>query len=164
MTLKRTFQYWNARPYHAQSSVRAHCETWTPASSIRAGHATYNHDTPILNILRCRIRIASLRALLRHCRWSIPMVITILADCAPYEHLIPIIPLKTGKKATHLKAKNGARQLASHPLCSSIGPVLSIPAGPNHPAAQTHTSSLPHEFSTSSIKASVSCSLAISKG
>lgn len=60
----------------------------------------------------------------------------------------------------YLRAKNGAMALASKHLRKSLGAVVSKVGGPSSPHEDTHTSSLPHVFSTSSMSVSVSSSAA----
>lgn len=64
----------------------------------------------------------------------------------------------------YLRAKNGARLLASKHLWRSCGVVASIEAGPSKPLEQTQTSILPYALSASSIRTRVSCSLEIVYG
>jgi len=64
----------------------------------------------------------------------------------------------------YFSAKNGAIEFASKHFCKSAGVVASRDGGPRIPEEQTHTSSRPQEFRTSSIRPSVSSSLATLNG
>ena len=64
----------------------------------------------------------------------------------------------------YFKAKKGAMLFASKHFLRSAGVVTSIDRGPSKPEEQTHTSRRPQALSTSSIKVSVSSSLAMLRG
>jgi hypothetical protein len=64
----------------------------------------------------------------------------------------------------YFSAKKGAMLFASKHLCRSPGVVASRLEGPSKPEEQTQTSSLPQTFKTSSMRPSVSSSLATLKG
>jgi hypothetical protein len=55
-------------------------------------------------------------------------------------------------------------EFASKHFCKSAGVVASSEGGPSSPDEQTHMSNRPHELRTSSIRTSVSSSLATLKG
>ncbi len=64
----------------------------------------------------------------------------------------------------YFSAKKGAIEFASKHFWRSLGVVASRLEGPRSPDEQTQTSSLPQEFKMSSIKPSVSSSLATLNG
>ena len=72
-----------------------------------------------------------------------------------------VFPIAGG---AYFSAKNGAIEFASKHLCRSAGVVASREGGPKSPDEQTQMSKLPHEFSTSSMRANVSSSLETLKG
>ena len=78
-----------------------------------------------------------------------------------YDCLDVILPMAGG---AYFSAKKGAIEFASKHFCRSEGVVASSEGGPKSPEEQTQISSLPHEFSTSSMRPNVSSSLATLKG
>lgn len=75
--------------------------------------------------------------------------------------MLTSFPIAAG---AYFKAKKGARLLASKHFWRSEGVVISIEGGPRSPELLTQTSSLPHEFRTSSMRVKVACSSAAIKG